>query len=57
MLARPKGNQGFAVPVADLKGGRALAAGRTVSLVASGGGKEAPKGKTGADARKSQGSR
>lgn len=57
MLARPKGAQGFAIPVADLKAGRALAAGRTVSLVAPGGGKEAQKGKPGADARKSQGSR
>jgi lipoprotein-anchoring transpeptidase ErfK/SrfK len=41
LLARPKGAQGFAVPVDALKAGRAIAAGRVVSL------STAPKADTG----------
>ena len=32
LLARPKGAQGFAVPIADIRAGRALTAGKNVSL-------------------------
>jgi lipoprotein-anchoring transpeptidase ErfK/SrfK len=52
LLARPKGAQGFAVSLEDLKAGRAVAAGRTVSLTTA---PKASDGKNGKNEKSAKG--